>query len=123
MDEDWALRYGRQIRLVSQPGHPAARVKSAGHDAADLLKRVRSRRPGTAATAGREGRLPPTGRRLESPYDLDARYTRRGHRTWVSCLAHATETCDEGSINVITDVATAVPTGDSVALPGIHTRL
>ncbi|MGW9032023.1 transposase [Streptomyces sp. NPDC055722] len=36
---------------------------------------------------------------------------------------HLTETCDEGSVNVITDVATTVPTGDSVALPGIHTRL
>lgn len=78
------------------------------------------------ASCGRAPRrdgLPPTGRRLESPYDLEARYTRRGHRTWPGYLAHATETCDEGSINVITDVATTVPTGDSVALPGIHPRL
>ncbi|MEV0696270.1 transposase [Streptomyces sp. NPDC050388] len=59
----------------------------------------------------------------DPPYDLEARSTRRGHRTWVGSLAHTTETCDEGSTNVITDVATTVPTGDSVALPGIHTRL
>ncbi|MGW1550850.1 IS1182 family transposase [Streptomyces sp. NPDC002346] len=147
VDEDWALRYGRQVRLVSQPSHPAARLKQVGTDAAELLGRVRGHCPGTAPRPAMEalrqimvqhflvdarGRLrpraekdglPPTGRRLESPYDLEARYTRRGHRTWVGYLAHATETCDEGSVNVITDVATTVPTGDSVALPGIHTRL
>ncbi|WP_405639002.1 IS1182 family transposase [Streptomyces sp. NBC_00019] len=145
--EDWALRYGRQVRLVSQPSHPAARLKQAGADAADLLDRIHSQRPGAAPGPAAEalrqimvqhflidarGRLrprtekdglPPTGRRLESPYDLEARYVRRGHRTWTGYLAHATETCDEGSVNVITDVATTAPTGDSVALPGIHTRL
>ncbi|MCC9312529.1 transposase, partial [Kitasatospora sp. RB6PN24] len=67
--------------------------------------------------------LPPTGRRIESPYDLEARYVRRGHRTWTGYLAHATETCDEDSVNVITDVATTVPANDSTAVPGIHTRL
>ncbi|GHI10089.1 hypothetical protein Scel_84100 [Streptomyces cellostaticus] len=147
VDEDWALRYGRQVRLVSQPSHPAARLKQAGTDAAELLERVRSRRPGMATGPAMEalrqimvqhflvdarGQLrpraekdgfPSTGRRLESPYDLEARYTRRGHRTWVGYLAHATQTCDEGRVNIITDVATTVPTGDSTALPGIHTRL
>ncbi|MHA6757101.1 IS1182 family transposase [Streptacidiphilus sp. PAMC 29251] len=145
--EDWAMRYGRQVRLVSQPSHPAARLKQAGADAAELLDRIWRHRPGAAVMpaaqalrqilvqhflvdargqrrprAEKDG-LPPTGRRIESPYDLEARYVRRGHRTWTGYLAHATETCDEGSVNVITDVATTVPTNDSTALPGIHSRL
>lgn len=141
------MRYGRQVRLVSQPSHPATRLKQAGTDGADLLDRIRSRRPtaapGPAAEALRQimvqhflvdtrGRLrpraekdglPPTGRRLQSPYDLQARYVRRGHRTWTGYLAHVTETCDAESVNVITDVATTAPTADSTALPGIHARL
>ncbi|MGI5140527.1 MULTISPECIES: transposase [unclassified Streptomyces] len=89
--EEWALRYGRQVRLASKPSHPAARLKQAGADAAELLERVRRHRPGTAPGPAMEalrqimvqhflvdarGRLrpraekdglPPTGRRLESP--------------------------------------------------------
>ncbi|MEC4018296.1 IS1182 family transposase [Streptomyces sp. H27-D2] len=143
VDEDWASRYGRQVRLVSQPSHPAARLKQAGHDAAELLDCVRTHRPGPAAEALRQiivqnflvdargqlrpraekDGLPPVRQRIESPYDLEARYVRRGHRTWTGYLAHVTESCDEGSVNVITDVATTVPTADSTALPGIHARL
>ncbi|MFF3729389.1 hypothetical protein ACFYXM_03425 [Streptomyces sp. NPDC002476] len=48
---------------------------------------------------------------------------RRGHRRWTGYLAHVTETCDERGVNVITAVATTVPTADSTALPGIHARL
>ncbi len=145
VDEDWALRYGRQIRLVSQPSHPAARLKQAGHDAAELLDRLHTHRPapGPAAEALRQiilqnflvdargqrrpraekDGLPPVGQRIESPYDLEARYVRRGHRAWTGYLAHVTESCDEDSVNIITDVATTVPTADSTALPGIHARL
>ncbi|MFD4835362.1 IS1182 family transposase [Streptomyces uncialis] len=143
--EDWALRYGRQIRLVSQPSHPVARLKQAGADAAELLARARHSGPaaGPALQALRQivvqnflvdshGRLrprtekdglPPARVRIESPYDLQARWVRRGHRRWTGYLAHVTETCDEKGVNVITDVATTVPTADITALPGIHARL
>ncbi|MDT3728798.1 transposase [Streptomyces sp. DSM 41972] len=146
VDEEWALRYGRQVRLVSQPSHPATRLKQAGADAAAPLERLRTHRPGRPFGPQAEvlrrivvqhfvvdarGRLrprtdkdgrPPVGLRLESPYDTEARYVRRGHRSWTGYLAHVTETCDEKSVNVITDVATTVPTGDSTALPDVHTR-
>lgn len=67
----------------------------------------------------------PAGRAICSPYDLDARFVLRGNTRWMGYLAHVTETCDPGpgTVNVITDVATIVSGGDSVALPGIHTRL
>ncbi|MFJ5534195.1 transposase [Streptomyces sp. NPDC093261] len=94
--EDWALRYGRQVRLVSQPSHPAARLKQAGVDAAGLLDRSRRSCPagGGAMEALRQimvqnflvdargqvrprteekDGLAPVRVRIESPYDLQAR--------------------------------------------------
>jgi transcriptional regulator with XRE-family HTH domain len=47
----------------------------------------------------------------------------RGNTRWTGYPTHPTETCDEDSVNVITDVTTLAPSGDSRALPGIHTRL
>jgi hypothetical protein len=60
-----------------------------------------------------------------SPYDLAARYSRRGQVTrWTGYLAHVTETCAEDGTDVITDVATMPATSaDRQALAGIHPRL
>ncbi|MFF7470402.1 transposase [Streptomyces sp. NPDC008092] len=70
----------------------------------------------------RDGR-PPSRIQTESPYDTEARWMRRGDTRWTGYLVHVTETCDDKRINVITDVATAVSSADSQALPGIHARL
>lgn len=67
--------------------------------------------------------LSPAGRRIQSPYDTDARYVGRNDTKWTGYLAHVTETCDDKGTNVITDVATLVSAGDIKALPGIHQRL
>ena len=49
--------------------------------------------------------LPPSAARIVSPYDLAARYSRRGQVTrWTGYLAHVTETCSDDGPNVITDV-------------------
>jgi hypothetical protein len=40
VDEEWAKRYGRPVRLVSQPSRPATRLKQAGLDAFALLQSV-----------------------------------------------------------------------------------
>ncbi|WP_218025814.1 transposase [Nocardia miyunensis] len=60
-----------------------------------------------------------------SPYDVQARYARRGQVTrWKGFLVHLTESCADEGTNVITDVATTpATTNDAQALPGIHTRL
>lgn len=154
VDEDWARRYGRQVRLASQPTHPAARLAQAGADAAALLHRVhtarpeRPGRPTPPSTAGQmealrqimvqnfvtdgRGRLrarqtkdgqPPARLRIESPYETQARWARRGNTRWTGYLVHVTETCNDTGTNIITDVATDLPRGDVTALPGIHTRL
>ncbi|MFC0437380.1 hypothetical protein [Kutzneria buriramensis] len=71
-----------------------------------------------------DGGLPPSSLAIVSPYDLTARYARRGQTTrWKGFLAHLTETCTPDGANVITDVATTpATTNDAQALPGIHTR-
>ncbi|WP_425329111.1 IS1182 family transposase [Streptomyces eurocidicus] len=144
---EWGERYGRQVRMCSQPSHPVTRLTQAGTDAADLLTRFQRHRPGHRPgpqlealrqimvqqfTVDARGRLRPRHEkdglvparvRIESPYDLEARWVRRGHTRWTGYLAHVTETCDDGSVNVITDVATVVSAADSQALPAIHARL
>ncbi|MGW7446934.1 hypothetical protein [Kitasatospora sp. NPDC054795] len=37
---------------------------------------------------------------------MTARFARRGDTRWKGFLAHVTETCDEGAVNVIADVTT-----------------
>ena len=68
---------------------------------------------------------PPAAACIVSPYDLAARYSRRGQVTrWSRYLAHVTETCAEDRPNVITDVATMpAASDDRQALAGIHARL
>jgi transposase len=42
---EWAERYGRPVRLCSQPSHPIARLTEAGADAHALLALARTRAP------------------------------------------------------------------------------
>ncbi|GAA1516270.1 hypothetical protein [Streptomyces synnematoformans] len=68
--------------------------------------------------AGARGRRPPPSAvAIVSPYDLTARYARRGETRWRGFLAHVTETCDPDAPSVITDVTT------TKALPGILANL
>jgi hypothetical protein len=143
---DWSQRYGRQVRMCSQPSHPVARLTQVGADADVLLERVYDRfgeqvppqadvlrrlliqnfwtdargkfRPRTE----RDG-PPPSRIRIQSSHETEARWVRRGDTRWTGYLLHVTETCDEDRVNVVTDVATWVSQADSQALPGIHGRL
>ncbi|XUL85526.1 IS1182 family transposase [Streptomyces galilaeus] len=144
---EWGERYGRPVRMCSQPSHPVARLTQTGLDARDLLGRFQENRPGQVLgpmlevlrqitvqhfvvdargqlrpRTERDG-LAPARIRIESPYETEARWVRRGNTRWTGYLTHVTETCDETSINVITDVATVASAADSTALPGIHARL
>ncbi|MDT0309729.1 hypothetical protein RM780_22625 [Streptomyces sp. DSM 44917] len=51
IDEDWAGRYGRPVRLGGQPGSPTTRLKQAGTDALHLLTRLAGRSRGPRAEA------------------------------------------------------------------------
>jgi transposase len=151
VDDDWGRRYGRPVRLGKNPTRPKTRMSGAGADARRLLEHLAARYPDLLsgpqvealrrillqnyhwAPAGRlrwrdddgDAGLPPPAARIVSPYDLAARYSRRGQVTrWTGYLAHVTETCADDGPNVITDVAVAPATSDDrQALAGIHDRL
>jgi hypothetical protein len=81
----------------------------------DSANRMRPRRPADGVPKG--------GRCLASPYDADARRAIRGNTRWAGYFVHVTETCDDESVNPITNTATTGPVRDTQALPGIHARL
>ncbi|MEU9015044.1 transposase [Streptomyces sp. NPDC048479] len=73
----------------------------------------------------REGKdLPPGGRRLASPYDLDARYGIKRGSGWTGFKTHLTETCEPDSLHVITNVETTSATVDDTEMTEvIHQHL
>jgi transposase len=145
IDKDWATRYGRPVRLGGQPSRPATRLRQAGQDTYLLLSMLeRNQRQGGASSDGlrriflqnflvadgkarprtEEDGLPPASLRIISPYDLQARFGMRGDTRWAGYLIHVTETCDEDTVNLVTDVATTASTAtDHEALASIHARL
>jgi transposase len=50
--------------------------------------------------------LPPTGERMDSPYDPDARFGNKRSTTWTGYKVHLTETCDADAPHLITHVET-----------------
>jgi transposase len=70
------------------------------------------------------GNLPPAARFISSPYDADARYSKKRSTSWVGYKVHLTETCDELAPRIITHVeTTAAPISDDTVTPIIHAAL
>jgi transposase len=68
--------------------------------------------------------LPPSAKRVASPYDGEARYSTKRSVTWVGDKVHLSETCEEHSPSLITHVETTLATTDDIkALPTIHQEL
>lgn len=68
--------------------------------------------------------MPEAARRVESPYETEARYSTKGGMSWVGYKVHLTESCDEGLPHLITNVHTTVATGTDVKqLPSIQEGL
>lgn len=68
--------------------------------------------------------LPPAALLISSPYDPDARYSKKRSTEWTGCKVHLTETCDQGSPQLITNVlTTAAPTSDMEVLTTIQQQL
>ena len=63
---------------------------------------------------------PPAALLIQSPYDLEARYSSKRDTHWVGYKLHVTETCDAGRPDLITQVLTTpATTQDSVMGPTI----
>jgi transposase len=68
--------------------------------------------------------VPPSGLRICSPYDTEARYAHKRSTTWVGYKVHLTETCEEDLPSLITQVQTTEAIqNDNEALPQIHREL
>jgi transposase len=68
--------------------------------------------------------LPPAPLLLCTPYDPEARYSRKRATDWVGYKVHLTEACDEDGPSIITDVATTIaPAPDNTVTGEIQARL
>jgi transposase len=68
--------------------------------------------------------LPPAPLRISSPYDPEARYGKKRETEWTGYKVHVTETCDDETPNLITDVTTTpATTSDFAVLPTIQAHL
>ncbi len=69
-------------------------------------------------------RTPPSGRYLGSPYDTDARYATKGATVWSGYKVRLTETCDDATPNLITNVETPpAAVSDDAVTSTIHAAL
>jgi transposase len=68
--------------------------------------------------------LPPPAARINSPYDVEARYGTKRSTIWIGYKAPVTETCDEETPHLVTQVETTIATGtDYGARPKIQRDL
>jgi len=70
------------------------------------------------------GNLPPGAQMIQSPYDIQARFSKKRQTRWVGYKVHVTETCDEDMPRLITNVETTMATTpDSEMTATIHKSL
>lgn len=58
--------------------------------------------------------MPEAAQLIESPYEVEARYSTKRSMDWVGYKVHLTESCDEGFPHLITDVHTTAATATDV---------
>jgi transposase len=133
----WYERYGRRVENYRLPRTDATRLELAtaiGADGRQLLAAVDTAvdRPWLAQLPAvgvlrevwkaqyieEDGRLrwrtvkemPAAAEQISSPYDREARYSKKREISWVGYKVHLTETCDPEAPNVITNVETTLAT-------------
>ena len=68
--------------------------------------------------------LPPAPLLISSPYDPDARWSKKRDTEWVGYKVHVTETCDEEEPHLVTNVETTLATtADNTMTTAIQERL
>jgi transposase len=140
-DPEWFERYGRRIEDQRLPKGKAAReeyLKRVGADGMRLLAYLDA--PYAPQSLSKlsevevlrqvweqyyeisDGRIrvldpkemPEGALRIESPYEVEARYSTKRSMSWVGYKVHLTESCDEGLPHLITDVHTTAATATDV---------
>ncbi|XVQ07424.1 transposase [Spirillospora sp. CA-255316] len=152
LQESWAERYGHRVEEYQLPKDDAKRLAYAetiGADGGCLLAHIGSddapswlaEVPAVQALrqvwdqqykADEQGslrwrsskELAPSGERLASPYDHDARYGVKRGSGWVGYKTHLTETCEPHAPHMIVNVATtAAQVADNDLTSAIHADL
>jgi transposase len=145
---EWFDRYSRRFAEYRLPAEKAARYALAeqiGADGQQLLQRIYDPTPPTwlrelpavqilrqvwvqqfhaaAATDPLRWRtaedLPPASLLISSPYDPEARYSKKRETEWTGYKVHLTETCDDDMPHLITDVETTVATTPDHAMTSV----
>jgi transposase len=150
-DPEWFERYARRIEDQRLPKGKKAReqyLKAVGADGLRLLGQLDA--PHTPEVLKElaevqilrqiwehhyeriDGRIrvlnpkemPEAAQRIESPYEVEARFSTKRSMDWVGYKVHLTESCDEGFPHLITDVHTTTATANDVKqLGAIQQRL
>ncbi len=130
--EAWTVTVGadgyRLLTAIFEPTTPAA-VRE--EPAVETLRQVwlhqyyRCTVPGAELIRLRAtSEQPPSAQIISSPYDPEARYKTKRDTRWVGYTVHLTETCDDETPNLITQVTTPpATTDDHVMLPPIQADL
>ena len=61
--------------------------------------------------------LPPAPQLICSPYDVEARFSKKRETSWVGYKVHLTESCDDDGPHLITDVTTTPATTADATMP------
>jgi transposase len=134
---EWFERYSRRIEEYRLPKGQEARQEFAQNvgldgmslltalyapDSPPLLRELSAvehlRRSWVQQYFVKEGQLclrdpkdqPPVSQQSRSPYETEARYGAKGTREWIGYKVHLTESCDEDSPRLLTNVQTTIAT-------------
>jgi transposase len=151
LDQEWAERYEKRfsdfrlpkdekkrVELAETIGVDGRRLLEAAYaesnlpwlrdlEAIQTLRRVwlqhyHASEQGTPWRA--DGELPPSSVLITSPYDVEARYSRKKSTVWTGYKVHFTETCEACAPHLIVAVtATSATTADGDIVGELHERL
>jgi transposase len=151
MDEAWVERYEKRFSDFRLPKDEKKRVELAetiGVDGRRLLTRVYAEEKlawlqelDAIETLRRvwiqhyhaheqdapwraDSELPPSALVITSPYDVEARYSRKKNTVWTGYKVHLTETCEADAPHLIVEVAaTPATTADGDIVEELHSHL
>jgi transposase len=151
LEAEWVERYQKRFsdfRLPKDSKEREALAETIGADGRHLLERVdaakslpwlreveavetlrrvwvqhyHAREQGTPWRADQE--LPPSALLITSPYDTEARYSRKKSTAWTGYKVHLTETCEADTPHLIVEVTpTAATMPDGEIIGDLHERL
>lgn len=109
---------GQLLRMVDDPATPAWLREVP---AVQVLRRVWTQQFAPPDAAGQvrwlpAEDLPPASALINSPYDPEARYSKKRETEWVGYKVHVTETCDDEQPHLLTNIETTASTTADGAL-------